>query len=328
MRPKFWSSFACAVLALGLSCQASAAEGLKDIKFLTNYVFNGRHAPFFVGVEKGFYKEAGFNVEIAPATGSGFVITAIDAGQADYGMAGFSNVIQGLSKGAKLKSLMVYTDVTTSGLISLSQFPSPESVIDRTIGASQADSSRVVLPIIFEEHKLDTSRLKFLTADPGVYSSLLISGQVDMVTGTSDSDMPALTKLTAAQGKTAYFSSFRDWGYDDFGYVIVARDQTVAQNPDEAKRFVEATKKAVEYAIRHPEEAADIIVKANPQMNRETVFLQWSAAIKSIQTEYVAAHGYGNATPERIARAISLVSKALKIDIGLKPEQVFMLSGQ
>src|SRR5262249_34916941 len=27
---------------------------LKQITFLTNYVYNGRHAPFFVGLEKGF----------------------------------------------------------------------------------------------------------------------------------------------------------------------------------------------------------------------------------------------------------------------------------
>jgi ABC-type nitrate/sulfonate/bicarbonate transport system substrate-binding protein len=50
-------------------------------------VFHGRHSPYFVGLEKGFYREAGFDVAIAPATGSGFVITALEGGKADYGMA-------------------------------------------------------------------------------------------------------------------------------------------------------------------------------------------------------------------------------------------------
>ncbi|MBN9447955.1 MAG: ABC transporter substrate-binding protein, partial [Bosea sp.] len=63
----------------GVTIEARAqAPAMKKITFLTNYVYNGRHAPFFVGRDKGFYKEAGFDIDIAPATGSGFVIAAVD----------------------------------------------------------------------------------------------------------------------------------------------------------------------------------------------------------------------------------------------------------
>src|SRR6267378_950839 len=71
---------------------------LKRISVLTNYVFHGRHAPLFVGVERGFYKEAGFDVQIAPATGSGFVVTAVEAGRADFGLADASVVVQAIAK--------------------------------------------------------------------------------------------------------------------------------------------------------------------------------------------------------------------------------------
>ena len=40
----------------------SAQKPLKKIDFLTNYVFLGRHAPFFVGLEKGYYRDAGFEL--------------------------------------------------------------------------------------------------------------------------------------------------------------------------------------------------------------------------------------------------------------------------
>ncbi len=55
----------------------SADRPLKKIIFLTNYVFHGRHSPYFVGMDKGFYREEGFDIHIAPATGSGFVISAL-----------------------------------------------------------------------------------------------------------------------------------------------------------------------------------------------------------------------------------------------------------
>lgn len=315
----------------GLSIEAQAqapAPTMKKITFLTNYVYNGRHAPFFVGREKGFYKEAGFDIDIAPATGSGFVIAAVDGGKADYGMAEVGPVVQAIAKGAKLKSFMVYTDVTTSGLASLTPFKTPDSIIGKRIAASQTDSARVVLPIIFDEKKLDVSKLDWQAADPGVYFSLLLSNRADLFTASSDGDMPALTKVATAQGKTVEFSSFVDWGYDVFGYVLVAGTPTLEKNLDEAKRFAAATRKAVEYAIKNPEETADIMVKANPAMNRDTVLTQWTGAIKSIQTPYTAEHGYGAADDKRIQRTIDLVKKALKLDAALTPDDLFAIKGK
>ena len=61
---------------------ASAPEDLKPVVFLTNYVFLGRHAPFFVGLEKGFYREAGFDIRILPSTGSGFPLSPKRLGSA------------------------------------------------------------------------------------------------------------------------------------------------------------------------------------------------------------------------------------------------------
>ena len=313
-----------AVAALAaLMPMAASAQGAKKITFLTNYVFNGRHAPFFVGVDKGFYKDAGFEVQIQPATGSGFVITAIDGGKADYGMADVSSLANGIAKGAKVKAFMVYTDVTTNGLASLTPYPTPDSVVGKKIAASQTDSVRVTLPIIFDAKKLDPAGINWVAADPGVYSSLLLSGQVDLFTATSDGDVPALVKVATPQGKTVHFASFADWGYDIFGYVLLGTAESVTKNSAEAKRFADATKKAVGYAIDHPDETADIMVKANPTMNLDTVKTQWRETIKSMKTAYVAQHGYGAATDDRLQRSIDLVKKALKLDATLTPADIY-----
>ena len=314
-------ALAAALMPIAASAQGT---GAKKITFLTNYVFNGRHAPFFVGVDKGFYKEAGFDVQIQPATGSGFVITAIDGGKADYGMADVSSLANGIAKGAKVKAFMVYTDITTNGLASLTPYPTPESVVGKKIAASQTDSVRVTLPIIFDAHKLDPAGINWVAADPGVYSSLLLSGQVDLFTATSDGDVPALVKVAAPQGKTVHFASFADWGYDIFGYVLLGSAQSVTTNEAEAKRFADATKKAVAYAIDHPDETAEIMVKANPTMNLDTVKTQWRETITSMKTAYVAKNGYGAATDDRLQRSIDLVKKALKLDATLAPADIYV----
>jgi NitT/TauT family transport system substrate-binding protein len=316
-----------AALALALAGgmpAASFAQTPKKITFLTNYVYNGRHAPFFVGFEKGFYKDAGFDIDIKPATGSGFVITAIDGGKADYGMADVSSVVQGIAKGAKVKAFMVYTDITTNGLAALSSYPTPESVVGKKIAAGQTDSVRVILPIIFDAKNLDASKIDWQAADPSVYISLLMSGQVDLFTASSDSDVPALKKVVEPQGKTVHFSSFAEWGYDIFGYVLVGAADALAKDTGEAKRFAEATRKAVEYSIKNPDETAQIMVKHNPTMNLDVVKTQWSGTIQSIQTPYVAKNGYGAATIDRVESSIALTRRALKLEADLKPTDLYV----
>jgi NitT/TauT family transport system substrate-binding protein len=63
-------------------------------------------------------------------------------------------------------------------------------------------------------------------------------------------------------------------------------------------------------------------------MNRDTVLTQWQGTIKSMQTPYVAQHGYGVATDERINRSIELTKKAMKFDATLKSEDLFSTKGR
>jgi NitT/TauT family transport system substrate-binding protein len=319
------AAFAAACIVLGASVAPLQAQtpALKKVTFLTNYTFHGRHSPFFVGLEKGYYRDAGFDIEIQPATGSGFVITAVDSGKADYGMAEAASVVQAVAKGAKVKSFMVFTDISTSGLASLEPYKTLDSLKGKRIAASQTDSARVILPILLDRNKIDPASVQWLAADPGVYSSLLLSGQTDLFTASIDGDIPALEKVAAPRGKTVYFSSFADWGYDVFGYLLIAKDATLASDPDGARRFAEATRKAVEYSIAHPEETAQIMVKHNPALNPETTLAQWKQAIKSIETAYEKKNGYGVATEDRMQHTIDLVKTAMKLDTGISAKDLY-----
>lgn len=320
-----------ALLAIGIAfssgvapADAQTAASPKKITFLTNYVFHGRHSPYFVGLDKGFYKEAGFDIQIQPATGSGFVVTAIDSGKADYGMADAGTTIQAIAKGSKIKSFMVFMDVSTSGLASLEPYPTMESLKGKKVAASQSDSARVTLPILLERRKLDATWVEWVTSDPGVYLSLLMSGQTDLFTASIDGDVPALEKVASGRGKKVYFTSFSDWGYDVFGYVLVASNETLAKDPEGAKRFAEATRKAVRYAIDHPEETAQIMVKYNPTLNAETTLAQWRQSIKAIDTPYVKQNGYGVATPQRLQSTLDFIQRSMKLDTKLSTQDIYV----
>src|SRR3974390_2284168 len=136
MIPVMRSLAICAVALLTSVPASHAQTQLKKITVLTNYAFFGRHAPLFTGIEKGYFKEAGFEVQMLPTTGSGFVNTAIDSNRADFALTDASVLVQSIAKGAKIRAFGVYLDISANGLASLASIPTPESLIGRKIAAA------------------------------------------------------------------------------------------------------------------------------------------------------------------------------------------------
>ena len=287
----------------------SGQPRVKEITFLTNYVFIGRHAPFFVGVEKGFYRDVGFDVNILPATGSTFVISALEGRQADYGITEAASLVQAIGQGASVMAFGVFMDGSTSGLASLAPYPTPHSIMGKTVAASLTDSARVILPNVLSQSELNPSGVEWIAADPGIYFSLLLSGRADLVTASIDSDVPTLRRVAEPRGQTVHFSSFAGWGYDVYGYFLVTQSDRIASDPGEVRAFAAATAKAVAYAIEHPEEAARIMARHSPTIDEELALAHWQESIRSITSRPVEEIGYGLATTERLQRSIDFVAQ-------------------
>ena len=57
-----------------------------------------------------------------------------------------------------------------------------------------------------------------------------------------------------------------EWVPDFHGMVIYARDEIIRDRPEMVQRFVNAYSKAFADVVKNPQEAADIIVEANPEL--------------------------------------------------------------
>ena len=88
---------------------AKPAE-LKKVKFLLNWTIAADHSPYFVALEKGWYEEAGLDVEVIIGQGSGYSVTAIDAGTADIAIADAPVVFQYRQQGAMAKIIGIIFD--------------------------------------------------------------------------------------------------------------------------------------------------------------------------------------------------------------------------
>ncbi len=317
---------AMGAVLIGLLVAGGQANGqsLKKITFITNYSYSGRYVPIFVGVEKGIFEEAGFDVSVQPSQGSAFAATAVGGGKADYGLGNPAGVVRTILMGAKVKIFGAFADGTTVGLAATKPYPKLEQVLGKTVGTSLRDGTRVVLPLLLEEHNLDPSKVTWINADPATYAHLLVSGRVDFISATIDGDMPRLEQFAAEQGKKVHFHPFFEWGYDmSFGYAFITSAKRLEENPEEVKTFAAALVKSVEWAMANPEEGARIMVKLNPGLDLDLVRTQWKRSIPTFNTDFVKKHGYGALTRERVQNLIDFVKKTQSIEGPITPDEVY-----
>jgi NitT/TauT family transport system substrate-binding protein len=82
-----------AVIASTILLRPGASNALDDVTFTTDFGYNGRHAYFFVALDRGYYRDAGLEVKIVRGQGDANAIRQIGAGNAMFGFADPGNLI-------------------------------------------------------------------------------------------------------------------------------------------------------------------------------------------------------------------------------------------
>src|SRR4029453_3598692 len=77
---------------------SQADNGLQKVNYLTSFNSFGREAYASVALDKGYFKDAGFDVKINPGSGTVDVMKLVAGGQADYGIGDFTATVITLGK--------------------------------------------------------------------------------------------------------------------------------------------------------------------------------------------------------------------------------------
>ena len=137
-RRHFLAGTGLAALGVSVGAPFVHAQSLRPVSFRLNYVANAEHAPYYVGVKKGFYKEAGFDVAIAPGTGSNDTVKLVGAGNDMFGVAVADAVLVGRGRGVPVVSTAVLLQQSPNVLASLTakNITKPEDLLGKKVGMS------------------------------------------------------------------------------------------------------------------------------------------------------------------------------------------------
>ncbi|MEG0155415.1 MAG: ABC transporter substrate-binding protein, partial [Lachnospiraceae bacterium] len=103
---------------------------------------------------------------------------------------------------------------------------------------------------------------------------------------------------TQVKGLDTDYFAFKDLNpvFDYYTPVLIGNNDFLKKNPDTAKAFLNALKKGYEDAIEDPEGCADILIKADPTLDKELVL----ASQKWLAKEYKAdVEQWGYIDPSR-----------------------------
>lgn len=255
------------------SLQASEEEKeLEKITFVLDWTPNTNHTGLYAAQKLGYFEEAGLEVEIVQPPEDGAVVL-VASGKAQFGVSFQDSLAPALIEGDAIPVTAVASVIqhNTSGIISRAG-----EGMDRPKG--MAGHSYATWNGAIELATIE----KVVEADGGDYSKveLIPSTVTDEVSALKTNSVDSIWIFYAWAGvkteleglETDYFA-FADIDpvFDYYTPVIISGNKFLEENPETAKAFLSALSKGYEFAIENPEEAAEILCDAAPELDKELV---------------------------------------------------------
>lgn len=269
----------------------TGAGGTKKVSLTLNWVPYGEHAPFYYGIEKGYFSDEGIELTINPGTGSGNTVKAVAQGQTDFGWADTSPLMHGVGNGMPVKSAGVFLQ---KGPASMEFFASqnikkPADLKGKRIAGTAGDAMWTTFPAWLKVNGLQESDVQLNNVDAAGKIAALIEGKADVIMGFFHDQAPT---IEAKSGKPVDVLLWADTGLNLLGTGLVAQDKTIEKDSELVAKMVRATQKSWTEAIKDPAAAVKSMAGKAEQAPDEAVMLkQLQKAIPLLQVDSAGAPG-------------------------------------
>ncbi len=313
-----WRRAAAALLgAAVLLGGASAASAQEKVRFILNWKPDGSNAAFYLGQERGYFKEEGIDLKMDAGEGSSAVINKIAGGAYDMGFGDVNTMVQfdSLHPEAPQICVLSFYDKAPMAVITLKKngISKPQDLIGKKIGAPQNDTGFQMFPAFAKATGIDVSKVNFETVAPNLREPMLVKGDVQAVTGFDSTSWFALKGL-GMKREDVVILYYADYGVQLYSNTIIASKAFADKNPKAVAGVVRAVIKSYMAAIKDPNAALDALVRYEPLTKRDIELekLHWLIE-NQIATPGAKAAGFGTVDPKRLEQGIDIVMAAFNL---------------
>lgn len=274
---KWFVTLVLATMVLALAaCQAkdkpkedAAEDKLEKVTMVLDWTPNTNHTGLYVAEAQGFFKDQGLDVEIIQPGDAG-ADQLVASGKADFGISYQEGITLARTQGVPLVSVAAIIQHNTSGFASpkAKEIASPKDFEGKTYGGWGSPIEKAVIETIMKADGGDVAKMDIINA-----------GDADFFTMTEkDVDFAWIyygwtgveAELRGKDINMVYLTDYSD-KLDYYTPVLSTSEKMIDEKSDIVKKMVAAVAKGYEYAIENPEDAANILLVAAPDLSQDLV---------------------------------------------------------
>ena len=307
-------------LMLAALSQTDAAE-LQHVSVRLDWLAGADHAALFLAKARGFYKDAGLDVELNDGKGSLASLQAITAGNDDIGLASLSTMAIAVGKGVPLVAIAGIIQKAPDSVIALkgSGITSPKDLEGKRWGFIPDDAGARMFPAFAAANNIDVSTITKIQISYSTLYSSLIDGNVDFVCAWASPDAFKIAKIKPIEPPIIY----ADHGVNTLGTGIFVTKDTLAKKADMLKAFLAATVRGAAEAEKNPDAAIDAIIAERPSTDRAILAEEYSHLHEWLHTPNSQGHVFGWMADADWQQTIQLLTKYFDLPSTVKVADVY-----
>ena len=304
--------------------QARAAE-LTPANIRMDFIIGGKHAPWFVALEKGFYAKRGIAATIQTSTGSADTVRTIASGGADFGFADLATMIVSKSRGAPVQAVAQF------GYVGATIVWRDEGVIKgikdlagKSLAISAGQAQWFLMPAYCRINKIDFKSIKIQETAPPIQPAALATKKADFIIMFRGSNDEVAEQAAAKVGVKLSRVFMKDTGLDIYGTSLIAKDEDIKKRPEFVRAYVEATLEGLRYARDNQEETLKILLKHKPELDSALTTLQLKNALTEVFLPLESVQvGMGYMKPDIMEKTVKVTNEYFDVGRKVTSKEVF-----
>jgi putative hydroxymethylpyrimidine transport system substrate-binding protein len=287
---------AAATLGLG-ACgggddpSVGSASNPQPFSLELDWYVNPDHAGIYTALERGFFRQAGLDLDPQTPSDPSAPIKEVAAGRVDLAISYEPEVLLAADKGLDVEAVAAVVDSPLTSLISLPEagIASAADLNGKTVGTAGIPYQSDYLETIMQTAGLSPSSAKEVNVGLNLLPGL-IGGRVDAILGGFQNIEGVDLRLRGLDPRIVPVDQLGVPTYDEL--VLVARKSTVDEHPEAIRAFIDALARGTDYARAHPQEAANAVLSAGKGLDPMQTRAEVAATLPLLAPQQGRPYGY------------------------------------
>lgn len=259
-------------------------------------------AGYYMAKEKGFYKDAGLNVDIKEFNSGDDVVKEVMSGDVDFAIANTSTLLYNANQGLDLLFLLAAYQTSPSVLIADKNITNICDFKHKTIMFNESEVDTASINAMLYSNGITKEDYKRVKNDFNVDE--LATHKVDAIMGYISNEPYLLRKA----GIKVHIFDPKDYGYSFYDDLLFTSSRYAQKYPQRVSAFYEASMKGWQYAFANIDETADVIMKKyNTQAKTKDAYLYEAKVLKKLA--YTDGVAFGNISHENFNKILEIYDK-------------------